>query len=225
MTITNATIFALISYQIIYVILQAGTVEQKIVPTQTQSFVEMMYEFVYRIVYENVGIKGRAYFPFIFVLFLYVLAANLLGMVPYSFTITSHIIVTFLLSSSIFIGVTILGFSKHKLKFFGFFLPNGSPMWLGPMIVIIETLSYISRAFSLAIRLFANMMSGHSLLKILAGFSWTMLSMGGIYYILALVPAILVFIITGLEIGIAILQAYVFTVLTCLYLNDSLNLH
>ena len=165
------------------------------------------------------------YFPLIFVIFIFILTCNLLGMIPYSFTVTSHIIVTFFLSLSIFIGVTIIGFAHHGIHFFSFFLPAGAPVVLGPFLVVIELISYISRAFSLAIRLFANMMSGHSLLKILAGFAWTMLSVGGIFYVIHLVPLIIVFIITGLEIGIAMLQAYVFTVLTCIYLNDSINLH
>jgi len=197
----------------------------KIIPVRKQAFVESIYEFVYTLVYENIGSKGNKYFPFIFVLFIYILACNLLGMIPYSFTVTSHIIVTFFLSLSIFISVTIIGFMHHGIHFFSFFLPSGSPIVLAPFLVVIELISYTSRAFSLAIRLFANMMSGHSLLKILAGFAWTMLSVGGIFYFIQLVPLIVVFAITGLELGIACLQAYVFTVLTCIYLNDSINLH
>jgi len=198
---------------------------RKIIPTRKQAFAESIYEFVLNLVNENVGEKGNKYFPLIFVIFIFILTCNLLGMIPYSFTVTSHIIVTFFLSLSIFIGVTIIGFAHHGIHFFSFFLPAGAPVVLGPFLVVIELISYISRAFSLAIRLFANMMSGHSLLKILAGFAWTMLSVGGIFYVIHLVPLIIVFIITGLEIGIAMLQAYVFTVLTCIYLNDSINLH
>lgn len=146
-------------------------------------------------------------------------------MIPYSFTVTSHIIVTFGLSLSIFIGVTIIGFYTHRIHFFSILLPSGTPLALSFFLVVIELISYIARAFSLAIRLFANLMSGHSLLKILAGFAWTMLSIGGIFYLLSLIPLIVVFAVTGLEVGIAMLQAYVFTILTCLYLNDAIHLH
>lgn len=224
-SITNSTIMMLIVFLLITTGFNKAISGNRIVPIRKQAVVESIYEFVYNMLYENVGEKGNQYFPFIFVLFIFLLVCNLIGMIPYSFTVTSHLIVTFFLSLSIFIGVTIIGFVHHRLHFFSFFLPPGSPVALGPFLVVIELISYVSRAFSLAIRLFANMMSGHSLLKILAGFAWSMLSFGGIFYILHLIPLIIVFLITGLEIGIAILQAYVFTVLTCIYLNDSINLH
>jgi len=224
-SITNSTIMMLIVFLLITTGFNKAISGNRIVPIRKQAVVESIYEFVYNMLYENVGEKGNQYFPFIFVLFIFLLVCNLIGMIPYSFTVTSHLIVTFFLSLSIFIGVTIIGFVHHRLHFFSFFLPPGSPVALGPFLVVIELISYVSRAFSLAIRLFANMMSGHSLLKILAGFAWSMLSFGGIFYILHLIPLIIVFLITGLEIGIAILQAYVFTVPTCIYLNDSINLH
>lgn len=222
---TNSSLMLLLALFLIITSFNRAITNNKIIPVRKQAIAESIYEFVYNLVYENVGEKGNKYFPFIFVLFIFILTLNLLGMIPYSFTVTSHIIVTFFISLSIFIGITIIGFVHHKLHFFSFFLPAGSPIFLAPLLVVIELVSYVSRAFSLAIRLFANMMSGHSLLKILAGFSWTMLSVGGIFYVLQLVPLIVVFLITGLEIGIACLQAYVFTVLTCIYLNDSINLH
>mgnify|MGYP000921510104 CR=1 FL=1 len=224
-SLTNSSIMMLIVLFFLIISFNNAILNNKIIPIRKQAFIESLYEFVYTLVYENIGNKGNKYFPFIFVLFIYILACNLLGMIPYSFTVTSHIIVTFFLSLSIFIGVTIIGFMHHGIHFFSFFLPAGSPTVLAPFLVVIELISYTSRAFSLAIRLFANMMSGHSLLKILAGFAWTMLSVGGIFYFIQLVPLIVVFLITGLELGIAMLQAYVFTVSTCIYLNDSINLH
>lgn len=225
LSFTNASLFMVLATILIINFFSNAVKNARIIPRRKQAFAESIYEFVYNLVYENVGDKGNKYFPFMLTLFLFILVCNLLGMIPYSFTVTSHIIVTFFLSLSIFIGITIIGFIHHGIHFFSFFLPPGAPVALAPFLVVIEVISYISRAFSLAIRLFANMMSGHSLLKILAGFAWTMLSIGGIFYILHLVPLIIVFLITGLEIGIAMLQAYVFVVLTCIYLNDSINLH
>jgi len=149
-----------------------------------------------------------------------------MGMIPYSFTVTSHIAITLTLSLSIWIGVTLIGLKTHGTHFFHLFVPSGAPAALLPMLVIIEVLSYAIRAVSLAVRLFANMMSGHTLLKIMAGFSFQLFALGGFLGIIgASLPLILVFLITGLEIGIAMLQAYVFTILSIMYLNDSLNLH
>jgi F-type H+-transporting ATPase subunit a len=146
-------------------------------------------------------------------------------MIPYSFTVTSHFIITLGLSFSLFIGITIVGFQTHGLHFFSILLPQGVPLPLAPFLVLLELISYCFRALSLGIRLFANMMAGHSLVKILSGFAWTMLSMGGILYLAQLAPFLIVFASTGLELGVAILQAYVFTILLCIYLNDVINLH
>jgi F-type H+-transporting ATPase subunit a len=146
-------------------------------------------------------------------------------MIPYSFTSTSHLIVTFSLSVSIFIAVTIIGFQTHGIHFFSFLLPPGAPLALAPFLVVIELVSYSFRAISLGVRLFANMMAGHTLVKILSGFAWTMLSAGGIMYIASAIPFLVVFALTFLEIGVACLQAYVFTILTCIYLNDAIHLH
>ena len=176
-------------------------------------------------VQNQVGPAGRPYFPFIFTLFVFILGANLIGMIPYSFTSTSHIVVTFGLSLSIFIGVTLLGFLTHGLHFLSFFLPGGAPLALAPLLVVLEVVSYSFRAISLGVRLFANMMAGHTLVKILSGFSWTMLSVGGLLGVGALGPFLVVFALTGLELGVASLQAYVFTILTCIYLNDAIHLH
>lgn len=188
-------------------------------------FVKQIVMFVQALVKENLGIQYMYFFPLIFFLFNFILFANMVGMVPYSFTVTSHIMVTFCLSFAFFWGINLLGIRKHGFHFLGLFLPGGSPILIAPFLVIIELVSYIARVFSLAIRLFANLMSGHTLLKILSNFGWLMLSNFGFWIIAAFVPLIIVFAVTGLEIAIAFLQAYVFTILICIYLNDALNLH
>jgi F-type H+-transporting ATPase subunit a len=189
-----------------------------IIPSRWQSMVELTYEFVAGTMKDTVGNDGKPYFPFVFTLFMFVLMANLLGMVPYSFTPTSHIIVTFALAMVVFVGTTLVGFAKHGLHFFSFFAPKGVPWPLLILIVPIELFAYLMRPVSLSIRLAANMTAGHILLKVLAGF----VSGIGILGILPLAGTVL---ITGFEIGIAFLQAYIFTILTCIYLNDAIHLH
>lgn len=184
-----------------------------------QGVAELIYEFGITMILENVGKKGVKYFPFVLTLFLFVLFSNVLGLIPYTFTVTSHLIVTFGLAFTVFVGVTIIGFMHHKIHFFSFFFPPGAPIALAPLLVVIEIISYIFRPLSLSIRLFANMMAGHTLFKIVSGFSWAM------SWWLTVFPIGLLFAFTGLEIGVAVLQAYVFTILTCIYLNDSINLH
>jgi len=185
----------------------------------------MSYEFINDVIGDTIGKKGEKYFPFIYVTFLFIVVTNLVGMIPYCFTVTSHILVTFGFGLSTFIGINIVAFREHGLHFFSFFVPKEAPKALYPLLILIEVISYVFRVVSLSIRLFANMMAGHTLLKILAGFGWTMLSAGGIFYILHLFPVVIVFLLTGLELGIAVLQAYVWTVLICIYLNDAINLH
>jgi F-type H+-transporting ATPase subunit a len=197
----------------------------RLVPTNWQSFLEMIYEFVLNLVNEQVGPAGKKYFPFIFTLFTFLLCNNLIGMIPYSFTTTSHLIVTFSLSVSIFLAVTIIGFQTHGIHFFSFLLPPGAPLMLAPFLVVIELVSYCFRAISLGVRLFANMMAGHTLVKILSGFSWTMMSAGGLLSVASVIPFGVVFALIFLEVGVACLQAYVFTILTCIYLNDAIHLH
>jgi F-type H+-transporting ATPase subunit a len=188
------------------------------VPGRLQTVAELLYEFIAGLIKETIGAQGRKYFPIIFTVFAFVLTGNLLGMIPYSFTFTSHIIVTFAMAIVIFIAVTVLGFVKHGMHFFTFFVPPGTPVVMYPLMIPIEILSYLSRPISLAVRLFANMMAGHILLKVIAGFVAAM----GVFGIL---PLALVVALTGLELIIAFLQAYVFTILTCLYINDALHLH
>nr|YP_001315114.1 ATP synthase F0 subunit 6 [Chlorokybus atmophyticus]ABO15092.1 ATP synthase F0 subunit 6 [Chlorokybus atmophyticus] len=224
---TNSSLFMLLTTSLVIFLFYLTTIKGgKIVPNRWQSIVEMIYEFVLNLVDEQIsGNRGLKFFPLIFVTFTFLLFCNLIGMIPYSFTVTSHFVITSGLALSLFIGVTIVGFQTHGLHFFSFLLPKGVPLALAPLVVVLELISYCFRALSLGIRLFANMMAGHTLVKILSGFAWTMLSMGGIMYIAHLAPLLIVFALTGLEIGVAMLQAYVFTILICIYLNDSINLH
>jgi len=188
------------------------------VPGRWQSMTELTYEFISNLIKETIGPEGRRYFPIIFTLFMFILFGNMLGMVPYGYTFTSQIIVTFAMAAVVFVGVTILAFAKHGLHFFSFFTPPGSPVWMWPLLIPIEIISYLSRPLSLSVRLFANMMAGHTLLKVIAGFVFS-LSVFGV------VPLAFVVAVTALEILIAFLQAYVFTLLTCLYIKDALELH
>lgn len=224
LNLTNSTVFTFLSLSFIILLFQLINMNNKIIPTRWQSILEETFIFSKTLVEKNIGTQGLQFFPFIFFLFSFLVISNLIGMVPYSFTITSHIFVTFSLAFTLFIGINIIAIKIHKLHFLGFFLPNGIHIALAPLLVPIELVSYIARVFSLSIRLFANMMSGHTLLKIIAGFAWTMLSFGGIWYFVQLVPLVIIIAVTVLELGIAILQAYVFTILICLYLNDAINL-
>tara|TARA_Y100000994_G_scaffold136399_1_gene111726 strand:+ start:34 stop:570 length:537 start_codon:yes stop_codon:yes gene_type:complete len=178
----------------------------------------MSYEFIANMIRENVGAEGRKYFPFIFTLFMFILMGNLLGMIPYSYTFTSQIIVTFAIAITIFLGVTIIGIFLHGFHFFSLFVPPGMPIVLAPLLIPIEVISYFVRPVSLSVRLFANMMAGHTMMKVFAGFT---AALG----ILGIAPILLLVALTGFEIMVAVLQAYVFTVLTCLYLNDAIHLH
>ena len=168
---------------------------------------------------DTAGSKGKPYFSFVFTLFVFILFCNMIGMLPYSFTVTSQIIVTFVLAAIIFIGVTIIGFIKHGIKYLELFVPKGVPIVLLPLIIVIEIISYLARPVSLSVRLFANMMAGHTMLKVFGGFVISLGLLGG------WLPLGFSVALTGLEILVAFLQAYVFAILTCIYLNDALNLH
>ena len=216
---TNASLFMMISALIIISIFFAGTKRKAIIPSKIQLLTEVSYTFIFKMISDTAGSKGKPYFPFIFSLFMFILFCNMLGMLPYAFTVTSHIIVTFALAATIFIGVTIIGFIKHGLGYLKLFVPSGVPLVLLPFIVIIEIISYLSRPLSLSVRLFANMMAGHTMLKVFGGFVISLGVIGG------WLPLSFSVALTGLEILIAFLQAYVFAILTCIYLNDALNLH
>ena len=216
---TNSALWMTIAVVVVTVFMVGGTAKRSLVPGRWQSMAELSYEFIANMLSENVGSAGRKYFPFVFSLFMFILAGNLLGLIPYSFTFTSHIIVTFGLALTVFIGVTILGFVKHGVHFLSFFVPKGVPWVLMPLMVPIEVLSYLTRPVSLSIRLFANMMAGHTMLKVFAAFVVSLGLIGG------WAPLAVNVVLTGFEILVCFLQAYVFTVLTCIYLNDSLHLH
>ena len=203
--------------------LMLGMRRGALVPGRWQSAAEVTYEFVAGLFRETVGQEGRRFFPFVFTLFLFILFGNMLGLMPYSFTFTSHIIVTFAMAITVFIGVTILGLVKHKMHFFSFFVPPGVPIAMWPLLIPIEIISYLSRPISLSVRLFANMLAGHTLLKVIGGFVF---GLGAITFgVGGLLPLALISVLTGLEVVIAFLQAYVFAILTCLYINDALHLH
>jgi len=216
---TNASFFMVTSVLTILIFFYFGTKKRAIIPTKIQLIAELTYTFISKMISETAGSKAKPYFAFIFSLFVFVLFCNMLGMLPYSFTVTSHIIVTFVLAIFIFIGVTIIGFLKHGLGYLKLFVPSGVPIVLLPLIVIIEIISYLSRPVSLSVRLFANMMAGHTMLKVFGGFVISLGLIGG------WLPLSFSVALTGLEILVAFLQAYVFAILTCIYLNDALNLH
>lgn len=224
-SITNFSLFTFLILFCSLFWISLSFYKNTILPSYWQLLFEEFYFITVNIIRENLSKKGEFYFPFIFSLHLFLLFANLIGMIPYSFTITSHIVLTFSLALSIFIGINIIGIKKHGVNFFSLFLPRGVPLIIVPLIVTIEFLSYIVKVFTLSIRLFANMTSGHTLLKIIAGFAWTMLISGGLMSFFHLIPLILLLALIGLELAIAILQSYVFTLLTCIYLNDVLELH
>ena len=223
---TNSALYALISFLLIGLVYYSSTYNGTLRPNRWQSIGELTYEFIDGLTKEQLGSHAKNYFPFFFFLFNTVFFCNLVGMIPYSFTVTSHIAITGGLALGVFIGINIIGFSIHGLKLFGLFLPGGSPLALAPLLIGIEFISYTFRVISLAVRLFANMMAGHTLLKILAGFAcltYNMNNFGGI--IAAFLVLSIIFAITGLELVIAFLQAYVFTILSCIYLHDAIFLH
>ena len=219
LSFTNASLFMVISATVIILFLFLGSKEKKIIPNKLQLIAEMSYTFVAKMISDTAGSKARPYFPFIFSLFMFVLFCNMVGMLPYSFTVTSHIIVTLIMALFIFIAVTIIGFIKHGFKYLSIFVPSGVPAVLLPLITIIEIISYLSRPVSLSVRLFANMMAGHTMLKVFGSFVLSLGLLGG------WLPLSFSVALTGLEILVAFLQAYVFAILTCIYLNDALNLH
>ena len=216
---TNASLFMIISALAIISVFFAGTRRKAVIPTKIQLLTELSYTLVSKMISDTAGSKAKPYFPFIFSLFMFVLFCNMLGMLPYSFTVTSHIIVTFALAAIIFIGVTIIGFVNHGVGYLKLFIPSGVPVVLLPIIVIIEMISYLARPVSLSVRLFANMMAGHTMLKVFGGFVISLGIIGG------WLPLSFTVALIGLEILIAFLQAYVFAILTCIYLNDALNLN
>jgi len=216
---SNSALFMTFAVLATFALFWVATRHRTMVPSRWQSVAEVMYEFVGGMVKDNVGLEGMRYFPFIFTLFMFILFGNFLGLLPYSFTFTSHIIVNAVLALFIFISVTVIGFARHGMHYFSLFCPPGTPLPVAFILVPIEVMSYFIRPVSLSLRLFANMLAGHVLLKVLAGFIITLPVWAGI------VPFSAVFAVTLLEIMVAAIQAYVFALLTCIYLNDAINLH
>jgi F-type H+-transporting ATPase subunit a len=215
---TNSALLMTVAVVLITALMLLAPRSRALVPGRWQSVAEMLYEFVADMVDTNAGHGARDFFPFIFTLFLFILFANLLGLIPYSFTITSHIIITFALAAIVFIGVTIIGIVRHGFHFLRLFVPEGVPLPLLVILVPIELLSYFIRPFTLSIRLFANMLAGHTMLAIFGGFA---AAVG----LLAFFPLAINIALVGLELLVAVLQAYVFAILSCLYLHDALHLH
>jgi F-type H+-transporting ATPase subunit a len=215
---TNAALMMTIAVVLVTALMVLATRRAALVPGRWQSVAEMLYEFVADMVDSNIGQGGRKFFPFIFTLFTFILFANLLGMIPYSYTTTSQIIVTFALAAVVFILVTTIGIIRHGFHFLSLFVPHGVPKVLLLLLVPIELLSYFIRPFTLSIRLFANMLAGHTMLAIFGGFA---ASIG----LLAFFPTAIDVLLVGLEFLVAVLQAYVFAILTCLYLNEAVHLH
>lgn len=215
---TNASLFMVIAVFATFLFLGGGIIRSKLIPGWWQCMVEMVYEFVFHLLEETIGTKGKKYFPFIFSLFLFIFMGNMIGMLPYTFTFTSHIIITFGLAMIAFGTATLVGFMSHGFHYFSLFVPKGAPVYMLPLIVPIEILSYLSRPLSLSIRLFANMMAGHTMLKVFGGFTVAL----GIFGVL---PLCVNTLLTAFEILVAVLQAYVFTILTCIYFQNSIHLH
>ncbi|WP_310496867.1 F0F1 ATP synthase subunit A [Sandarakinorhabdus sp.] len=224
LSFTNSALWMLFAMLLVSAFLFVGTARPQLVPGRMQAAVEYLYEFIRDMLRENVGKEGLRYAPLIFAVFVFVLACNLLGMVPFigSFTPTSHIAVTFALAMIVFVLVVFVGFARHGLHFFSLFLPEGTPLFVAPLVALIEFLSFLSRPFTLAIRLFANMTAGHVLMKVFGGF---VVSLGAVNLGLGLIPLGVNVALTALELLIAVVQAYVFALLASIYLNDAVNLH
>lgn len=224
---TNSSLWMLIALACVSAFLFIGTARPQLVPGRWQAATEYLYDFVRKMLDENVGPEGRRFAPLIFTIFIFVLACNLLGLIPWvgAFTPTSHVVVTFGLAMIVFVTVCIVGFWHHGLHFFSLFWPKDSNIFLGAFVFLIEFLSFLTRPFTLAIRLFANMTAGHVLLKVFGTFVVTLGSFGALPYVLGILPLGVTIALTALEVLIAVVQAYVFALLASLYLNDAVNLH
>ena len=222
---TQSNMHMLIVAGLILALMHYGMRARALVPGRMQSLAESSYEFIHNMVTEQIGHEGKRYFPFVFTLFMFVLFGNMLGLFPYAFTFTSHIAVTFALAGMVFVVITVVALMLHGKKFFGYFMPEGAPMWLAPLIVPVEVVSYLSRPVSLSVRLFANMMAGHVMLKVFATFVVMLAGLGTVGPVLAILPLALNVALIAFEVLVAFLQAYVFAILTCIYLHDAVHLH
>jgi F-type H+-transporting ATPase subunit a len=222
---TQGNLIMVIGAALVMALLVYGSKPRAVVPGRLQAAAELAYDFVYNMAVDQIGPEGKRYFPFVFTLFFFVLMGNLLGLVPWSFTYTSHIAVTAALAIMVIVIVTAVALKEHGLTFFTYFFPSGAPVWLAPLIVPIEIISYLSRPVSLSIRLFANMVAGHVMFAVFASFIVMMGAAGGIGIVAAAGPLVVNVILMGFELLVAALQAYVFAILTCIYLHDAVHLH
>ena len=223
LSFTNSAAYMVLTVGAAAAFLLLATSTRSLVPGRFQSSAEILYEFVSRTLRENAGEAGMRFFPLVFSLFMFILVANLIGMFPYAFTVTSHIVVTFALAMLVFLTVTVYGFWRNGLGFFRLFMPSGVPLILTPIIVPIEIVSYISRPVSHSVRLFAVMLAGHITLKVFAGFIVSLGGLGVLGFAAAVLPLAMTVALTGLELLMSVIQAYIFTMLTCMYLNDALH--
>nr|YP_009710760.1 ATP synthase F0 subunit a [Amanita thiersii]QFZ98709.1 ATP synthase F0 subunit a [Amanita thiersii] len=224
-SLTNLALYTCIILVIVVGLHSLGNNESKLIPSKWSISLESSFASLSSMVREQIGSHNEVYLPFIYSLFFFILIGNLISNVPYSFAVTASGVVSLGLSVTIFIGVTILAFYLHGIKFFSFFIPSGTPLVLVPLLVLIELVSYLARAVSLGVRLFANIMSGHTLVKILSTFLYKMFSSSILIAVLTLIPFALFIAIIGLEIGVSFIQAFVFTILTCSYIKDARELH
>lgn len=225
-SLTNIGLYLTIAGGLVFIISLLSNNNNRVVSNAWSVYQESIYATVHSIVVGQINDKkGQVYFPFMYVLFLFILVNNLIGMVPYSFASTSHFVLTFSLSFTIVLGATILGFQKHGLKFFSLLVPAGCPLALLPLLVTIEFISYLARNVSLGLRLAANITAGHMLLSILSGFVYNIMNSGFIFFILGLIPLLFIIAFSGLELAIAFIQAQVFVVLSSSYIKDGLDLH
>jgi F-type H+-transporting ATPase subunit a len=222
---SQANLFMVVAVGLIMALLVYGMRPRAVVPGRLQSLAETSYEFVHDLVTGQVGDEGKRFFPFVFALFMFVLFGNLLGMLPYAFTFTSHIAVTFALALMVFVLITVVAIALHGTHFFSYFLPEGAPKVLAPLIIVIEIISYLSRPISLSVRLFANMVAGHVMLKVFATFVVMMGGAGAVGVLGAAAPLAINVALVGFEFLVAFLQAYVFAMLTSIYLHDAVHLH
>src|SRR3954471_10797417 len=220
---TNSSLFMVIAVGIIGTLLIGMTSSRSLVPGRLQSLAELSYEFIATTIRSTAGSEGMKFFPLVFAIFMFVLVANMVGLIPYAFTVTSHIIVTVCLALLVFLTVVIYGFWKNGLRFFKLFVPSGVPIYILPLVVFIEVFSFLLRPVSHSVRLFANMLAGHIALKVFASFIPLLAGLGIAGYFGAVMPLGMVIALTALELLVAFLQAYVFTILTCIYLNDAVH--
>jgi F-type H+-transporting ATPase subunit a len=220
---TNSAIFMFVTVGLIGAFLIGATADRKLVPGRAQILAEASYQFVATTVRNTAGDEGMKFFPLVFSLFAFILVSNFIGLIPHAFTVTSHIIITAALSLLVFLTVIVYGIYRHGWRWFRLFVPSGVPYYILPLVVFIEVLSFLSRPISLSVRLFANMLAGHITLKVFAGFITMLGSFGVLGWIGAIFPLALTVALTALEFLVAFLQAYVFAILTCIYINDAIH--